>query len=142
MILKQDKEEILGYLIVISDLTQVTLAQRAAAWKEVAQRVAHEIKNPLTPIQLSAQRLKRKFANKLENKEEFEKTLTQRNKGKPVKIRKDVFIKLQEDIRSVNSDKRFKKMEENYGFYLFHQNKILQKWRQTNMTDSTTCSFF
>ena len=74
-ILKQD-EEILGYLIVISDMTQVTFAQRAAAWREVAQRVAHEIKNPLTPIQLSAQRLRRKFAENLScNKDEFIKSV-------------------------------------------------------------------
>jgi two-component system nitrogen regulation sensor histidine kinase NtrY len=74
-ILKDEKNEVLGYLIVISDMTQITLAQRTAAWKEVARRVAHEIKNPLTPIQLSAQRLKRKYAEKIQdNKEEFEKT--------------------------------------------------------------------
>lgn len=48
-----------GYVIVIDDLTELLQAQKAAAWQEVAQRIAHEIKNPLTPIQLSAQRLLR-----------------------------------------------------------------------------------
>ena len=48
-----------GYVIVIDDLTDLLRAQKAAAWQEVAQRIAHEIKNPLTPIQLSAQRLLR-----------------------------------------------------------------------------------
>jgi two-component system nitrogen regulation sensor histidine kinase NtrY len=48
-----------GYLVVIDDLTELLRAQRAAAWQEVAQRIAHEIKNPLTPIQLSAERLRR-----------------------------------------------------------------------------------
>ena len=48
-----------GYIIVIDDLTELLRAQKAAAWQEVAQRIAHEIKNPLTPIQLSAQRLMR-----------------------------------------------------------------------------------
>lgn len=48
-----------GYVIVIDDLTDLLRAQRASAWQEVAQRIAHEIKNPLTPIQLSAQRLLR-----------------------------------------------------------------------------------
>lgn len=48
-----------GFIIVIDDLTDLLRAQRAAAWQEVAQRVAHEIKNPLTPIQISAQRLMR-----------------------------------------------------------------------------------
>ena len=45
--------------MVIDDLTDLLRAQKAAAWQEVAQRIAHEIKNPLTPIQLSAQRLLR-----------------------------------------------------------------------------------
>ena len=48
-----------GYVIVVDDLTDLLRAQKAAAWQEVAQRIAHEIKNPLTPIQLSAQRLSR-----------------------------------------------------------------------------------
>ncbi len=48
-----------GYVVVIDDLTDLLRAQKAAAWQEVAQRIAHEIKNPLTPIQLSAQRLAR-----------------------------------------------------------------------------------
>ena len=49
----------LGHVIVVDDLTDLLRAQKAAAWQEVAQRIAHEIKNPLTPIQLSAQRLSR-----------------------------------------------------------------------------------
>ena len=48
-----------GYLVVVDDLTELLRAQKAAAWQEVAQRLAHEIKNPLTPIQLSAERLSR-----------------------------------------------------------------------------------
>jgi two-component system nitrogen regulation sensor histidine kinase NtrY len=48
-----------GFVVVIDDLTELLRAQKAAAWQEVAQRIAHEIKNPLTPIVLSAQRLKR-----------------------------------------------------------------------------------
>ncbi len=53
--------EYLGVLIMLEDLTELQRAQRAAAWREAARRIAHEIKNPLTPIQLSAQRLKKKF---------------------------------------------------------------------------------
>jgi nitrogen fixation/metabolism regulation signal transduction histidine kinase len=53
-------------LLVFDDVTDVVSAQRAQAWGEVAQRLAHEIKNPLTPIQLSAERLEKKLANKLE----------------------------------------------------------------------------
>jgi hypothetical protein len=48
-----------GYVLVLEDMTEVLRAQRQAAWKEVAQRVAHEIKNPLTPISLSAERVRR-----------------------------------------------------------------------------------
>jgi PAS domain S-box-containing protein len=48
-----------GFVVVLDDLTELLRAQKAAAWQEVAQRIAHEIKNPLTPIQLSAQRLLR-----------------------------------------------------------------------------------
>src|SRR5262249_26782081 len=51
-----------GYVLVIDDITELLRAQKAAAWQEVAQRVAHEIKNPLTPIQLSVERLLRYLA--------------------------------------------------------------------------------
>ena len=48
-----------GYVLVLDDLTEMLRSQKSAAWQEVARRIAHEIKNPLTPIQLSAQRLSR-----------------------------------------------------------------------------------
>lgn len=51
-----------GYVITFDDITELVSAQRMAAWGDVARRIAHEIKNPLTPIQLSAERLKRKFS--------------------------------------------------------------------------------
>ena len=54
-----------GYVVVFDDITQLIAAQRATAWGEVARRLAHEIKNPLTPIQLSAERLHAKLAGKL-----------------------------------------------------------------------------
>src|SRR5947209_5782146 len=54
--------EYAGTVVVLDDLTELLKAQRVAAWREVAQRIAHEIKNPLTPIQLSAQRLRRRLA--------------------------------------------------------------------------------
>ena len=52
----------MGMVLAFDDLTELLKAQRLAAWREVAQRIAHEIKNPLTPIQLSAQRLRRRLA--------------------------------------------------------------------------------
>ncbi len=57
--------EHLGVVVVFDDLTDLLSAQRVAAWREVAQRIAHEIKNPLTPIQLSAQRLRRRLAGRV-----------------------------------------------------------------------------
>jgi nitrogen fixation/metabolism regulation signal transduction histidine kinase len=54
-----------GYVVVFDDITHVVQAQRHAAWSEVARRLAHEIKNPLTPIQLSAERLQLKLSSKL-----------------------------------------------------------------------------
>jgi two-component system, NtrC family, nitrogen regulation sensor histidine kinase NtrY len=54
-----------GMVVLFEDLTQLQRAERAAAWREVARRMAHEIKNPLTPVQLSAQRLQRKYGDKL-----------------------------------------------------------------------------
>jgi len=54
-----------GYVVVFDDVTTLVKAQRDAAWGEVARRLAHEIKNPLTPIQLSAERLRRKYLHKM-----------------------------------------------------------------------------
>ncbi|MEA3509355.1 MAG: HAMP domain-containing protein, partial [candidate division NC10 bacterium] len=54
----------LGMVVVFDDVTQLIRAQQAMAWREVARRIAHEIKNPLTPIKLSTQRLRKKFADR------------------------------------------------------------------------------
>ncbi len=54
-----------GYVVAFDDVTDLVSAQRMAAWGDVARRIAHEIKNPLTPIRLSAERIKRKFGRKL-----------------------------------------------------------------------------
>lgn len=58
---ERGQDSIEGYIITFDDITQLLVAQRSAAWADVARRVAHEIKNPLTPIQLSAERLRKKF---------------------------------------------------------------------------------
>jgi two-component system nitrogen regulation sensor histidine kinase NtrY len=55
----------IGFVIVFDNLTKLEKAQRLAAWQEVARRIAHEIKNPLTPIQLSAQRLRKRYLDKI-----------------------------------------------------------------------------
>jgi two-component system nitrogen regulation sensor histidine kinase NtrY len=54
-----------GYIVTFDDITELVSAQRKAAWSDVARRIAHEIKNPLTPIQLSAERLKRKYSRQI-----------------------------------------------------------------------------
>jgi two-component system nitrogen regulation sensor histidine kinase NtrY len=64
--LKDEEGRPLGVVAVYDDLTQLIKAQRMAAWREVARRIAHEIKNPLTPIQLSAQRLRKRYLEKLQ----------------------------------------------------------------------------
>jgi two-component system nitrogen regulation sensor histidine kinase NtrY len=59
-------DRVIGYVVTFDDITALVQAQRAAAWTDVARRIAHEIKNPLTPIQLSAERLKRKYRDQLD----------------------------------------------------------------------------
>ncbi len=59
--LKDDAGRQIGLVMVFDDMTELEKAQRMSAWREVARRIAHEVKNPLTPISLSAQRLKRKY---------------------------------------------------------------------------------
>ena len=62
--LRDENGEFMGTVVVFDDLTNLLKAQRMAAWREVARRIAHEIKNPLTPIQLSAQRLRRRYLDR------------------------------------------------------------------------------
>jgi two-component system nitrogen regulation sensor histidine kinase NtrY len=64
-VLQDEKGNNVGKILVFDDLTMLMNAQRAAAWTEVARRIAHEIKNPLTPIKLSAQRLEKKFGSQI-----------------------------------------------------------------------------
>jgi two-component system nitrogen regulation sensor histidine kinase NtrY len=64
--LKDEEGKSLGVVAVFDDFTQLIKAQRMAAWREVARRIAHEIKNPLTPIQLSAERLRKRYLEKLQ----------------------------------------------------------------------------
>lgn len=63
--------EVKGYIVTFDDITALVAAQRTAAWADVARRIAHEIKNPLTPIQLSAERLKRKYLREIQSEPEI-----------------------------------------------------------------------
>ncbi len=65
-----------GFVLTFDDITDLESAQRTSAWADVARRIAHEIKNPLTPIQLSAERLRRRYGNKLaDDREVFDKCI-------------------------------------------------------------------
>ncbi|MDQ0468734.1 two-component system nitrogen regulation sensor histidine kinase NtrY [Labrys wisconsinensis] len=62
-----------GYVVTLDDITELVVAQRSSAWADVARRIAHEIKNPLTPIQLSAERIRRKYGKVItEDREVFD----------------------------------------------------------------------
>src|SRR4029077_10115482 len=62
-----------GYVITFDDITELVSAQRSSAWADIARRIAHEIKNPLTPIQLSAERIRRKYGDSItKDREVFE----------------------------------------------------------------------
>ena len=65
VVLRSDEGGVIGALLFFEDVTELLKVQRMEAWREVARRIAHEIKNPLTPIQLSAQRLRKRYAKEL-----------------------------------------------------------------------------
>ena len=67
MAAERHQGNITGYVLTFDDVTELVAAQRTAAWADVARRIAHEIKNPLTPIQLSAERLKRRYLKEIKN---------------------------------------------------------------------------
>ena len=91
--------EVLGYVVTFDDVTDLLSAQRKAAWADVARRIAHEIKNPLTPIQLSAERLKRKYLKEIQSDPETFKICT------------ETIIRQVEDIgRMVNEFSSFARM--------------------------------
>jgi len=93
--------ETIGYVVTFDDVTELLSAQRKAAWADVARRIAHEIKNPLTPIQLSAERLKRKYRNQIETDPETFETCT------------DTIVRQVEDIgRMVDEFSAFARMPE------------------------------
>ena len=67
VVAEQDDEGIVGFVATFDDISELLSAQRKAAWADVARRIAHEIKNPLTPIQLSAERLRRKYLGEIKS---------------------------------------------------------------------------
>lgn len=69
-IVKDSKEKLESIIITMADITELVVAQKAAAWTEIAKRIAHEVKNPLTPIQLAAERLKKKYSSQISHDNE------------------------------------------------------------------------
>lgn len=95
-----DEAAIEGYVIAFDDVTDLVSAQRMAAWGDVARRIAHEIKNPLTPIQLSAERIKRKFTKDVQDPEKLEQMT-------------DVIVRQTEDLRRIVDEfSKFARMPE------------------------------
>ena len=91
-----------GYVLAFDDVTDLVSAQRVAAWGDVARRIAHEIKNPLTPIQLSADRIKRKFRRHLAEDE-----------AKALEALTDVIVRQTNDLRRIVDEfSRFARMPE------------------------------
>jgi two-component system nitrogen regulation sensor histidine kinase NtrY len=76
-VVERSENKVIGYVVTFDDMTALVSAQRKAAWSDVARRIAHEIKNPLTPIQLSAERLQRKYKDEVTSDPEIFKTCTE-----------------------------------------------------------------
>src|SRR3954469_19056327 len=96
---EQSADHHAGYVVTLDDITDLVTAQRTSAWADIARRIAHEIKNPLTPIQLSAERLKRKYSKVIvEDKAIFEQCV-------------DTIVRQVDDIkRMVDEFSRFARM--------------------------------
>jgi len=111
-----------GYLLVIDDISELTEAQRNKAWAEVAQRLAHEIKNPLTPIKLSAERLQRRFRSQVDDEAVFD-VCTQAIIGQVERLQRLVadFSTLarmpQPKMRDISVDGLLKEMSELFNGY-------------------------
>lgn len=89
-----------GYVVAFDDVTDLVSAQRMAAWGDVARRIAHEIKNPLTPIQLSAERIKRKFSSEVKESDKLEQMT-------------DVIVRQTNDLRRIVDEfSKFARMPE------------------------------
>jgi two-component system nitrogen regulation sensor histidine kinase NtrY len=119
-----------GYIVTFDDISDLVSAQRMAAWADVARRIAHEIKNPLTPIQLSAERLKRKYMKEVESDPEIFEQCT------------DTIIRQVGDIgRMVDEFSSFARMpapqvKRELGQEVLHQSVFLQRVSHPEITFS------
>jgi two-component system nitrogen regulation sensor histidine kinase NtrY len=97
---RRSEQRLEGYVVAFDDVTELVSAQRMAAWGDVARRIAHEIKNPLTPIALSAERIKRKFRTQVAEPEDLEQYA-------------DVIIRQTNDLRRIVDEfSKFARMPE------------------------------
>ncbi|HKI60885.1 MAG TPA: ATP-binding protein [Mariprofundaceae bacterium] len=111
-----------GYLLVIDDISELAEAQRSRAWAEVAQRLAHEIKNPLTPIKLAAERLQRRFRKQVDDTDVFD-TCTQAIVGQVERLQRLIvdFSTLarmpQPKLRSIKAASLLQEMKDLFSTY-------------------------
>lgn len=97
---RNDRGKLEGYVVAFDDVTDLVSAQRMAAWGDVARRIAHEIKNPLTPIQLSAERIKRKFSKEVSESDKLDQMA-------------DVIVRQTNDLRRIVDEfSKFARMPE------------------------------
>ena len=124
-----------SYVLVIDDVSDVTQAQRHSAWGEIARRLAHEIKNPLTPIQLSAERIQHKFKNKLseEDSEILERsTNTIVNQVNALKIMVNEFAEYARPLKTRKDAVRIDKLIDEV-IDLYEIDKIIQIKKDKNI---------
>ena len=123
------KEEINGYVVAIDDTTSLILAEKHAAWSDIARKIAHEVKNPLTPIKLSAERIEKKYLDKNISPEEISK-LTE-----TISRQVDVIGKLVDEFSSfarmpeaeIKLDNLSKCLEDSYLIFSNSHSKIKMK---------------
>ena len=114
-VLKDETDNYIGFIIVLNDTTDMMKAQRVAAWEEVAKRMSHEIKNPLTPIRLSAERLKRKYGAKIDSGDDvFNDSI-------------DTIIKEVDDLKSLVDEFSLYARLPKANFELIHLNSLIDE---------------
>jgi two-component system, NtrC family, nitrogen regulation sensor histidine kinase NtrY len=120
--IEMNHKKILGFVVTFDDISDLMIAQRLAAWSEIAKRIAHEIKNPLTPIQLSAERLKRRYLKEI--KPEDQEVFT---------VCTDTIIRQVDDIgRMVDEFSAFARMPAP----VFKENDLVQVCRESIALES------
>ena len=129
-IIKEIKENIIsGYVVTIDDMTSLILAEKHAAWSDIARKIAHEVKNPLTPIKLSAERIEKKITQKSSNSEEIN------NLTKTISKQVDDIRKLVDEFSSfarmpeaeIKLDNLSKTLKESFDLFANSHSKINMK---------------